>query len=68
MYDGGSDGSVKAIPVSQNGIAGGRIGWELRGSVNRRPIGGNRVGGMLGVVMGEAVCVGVVRWEQNARQ
>ena len=57
MCDGRRDGSAKAIPISHNGIAGGRIGWELCGSGNRGPIVDNRMGDMLGVVVGVAVCV-----------
>ena len=65
MCDSGSDGSVKAIPNSYNGIAGGRIGWELYGSVNRGPREDNRVSGVLGVVVGAAVYVEVSRWKKK---
>ena len=59
MCDSGSEGSVKASPISLNGIVGGGIGWELCGSVNRGPIDDNLVGGVLGVVLGSDICVGV---------
>ena len=68
MCDGGSEGSVKASPISHNDIAGGRIGWELCGSVNRGPIEDNRLGGVLVVVLGAALCVELIRWKQNVGQ
>ena len=66
MCDGGNEGSVKVMPISHNGIAGGRIGWELCGSVNRGPMEDNRVDGVLGVDVGVAVYVEVIRWKKNA--
>ena len=55
MCDGGSDGSVHDIPISHNGIAGGRIGWGRCGSGKRGPIVDSRMGGVLGVVVGAAM-------------
>ena len=55
MCDGGNEGSVKVMPISHNGIAGGRIGWGRCGSGKRGPIVDSRMGGVLGVVVGAAM-------------
>ena len=57
ICDGGSDGSVKDIPMSHKGSAGGRIGWEWCRSGDRGPIVDSRRGSVLGVVVVSSVCV-----------
>ena len=57
ICDGGSDGSVKDIPMSHKGSAGRRIGWELCRSGDRCLIVDSRKGSELGVVVVSTVCV-----------